>query len=104
LDQRYVEEGRFTDDLGQTNNQISDLDVSRIVRATHTGGTTLALRRLSDLPGPRGLPVLGNLHQTMKKWARQHGPVYRVKVPTGAFLVVADPDLVGKVLRERPDT
>jgi len=80
--------------------------------ATSAGSTTLALRRLADLPGPRGLPLLGNLHQfdlrrlhqTMEKWARQHGPVYRVNVPTGAFLVVSDPDLVGKVLRERPDT
>jgi hypothetical protein len=80
--------------------------------ATHTGSTTLALRRLADLTGPRALPLLGNLHQfdlkrlhqTMEKWAQQYGPVYRVKVPTGPFLVVADPDLVGKVLRERPDT
>jgi cytochrome P450 len=80
--------------------------------ATHTGSTTPAPRRLTELPGPRALPLLGNLHQfdfrrlhqTMEKWARQHGPVYRVKVPTGAALVVAAPDLVGKVLRERPDT
>jgi cytochrome P450 len=71
-----------------------------------------APRRLADLPGPRALPLLGNLHQfdlrrlhrTMEQWARQHGPAYRVKVPTGAFLVVSDPDLTGKVLRERPDT
>jgi hypothetical protein len=27
-----------------------------------------------------------------------------VKVPTGALIVVADPDLAGKVLRERADT
>jgi len=82
------------------------------VPATPTGTTALALRRLADLPGPRALPLLGNLyqfdlrrlHQTMEKWARQHGPVFRVTLPKGAFLVVADPDLVGKVLRERPDT
>ena len=69
-------------------------------------------RRLADLPGPRALPLLGNLHQfdfkrlhqTMEKWARKHGPLYRVMVPTGAFMVVADPDVVGKVLRERPHT
>ena len=81
-------------------------------QATHTGSTTRALRRLADLPGPRALPLLGNLHQfdlkrlhqTMEKWARQYGPMYRVKVPTGPFLVVADPDLAGRVLRERPDT
>jgi cytochrome P450 len=80
--------------------------------STHADGVKHALRRLADLPGPRSLPVLGNLHQfdfkrlhqTMEKWARKHGAVYRVKVPTGAFIVVADPDLAGKVLRERPDT
>ncbi|AXF18955.1 cytochrome P450 [Paraburkholderia caledonica] len=79
--------------------------------ATHTG-STLGLRRLADLPGPRALPLLGNLHQfdfrrlhqTLEKWTRQHGPVYRVTVPRSAVLVLADPDLVGKVLRERPDT
>jgi cytochrome P450 len=79
--------------------------------ATQAGNSALALRRLADLPGPRALPLLGNLHQfdlrrlhqTMERWAQQYGPVYRVTVPTGAFLVVADPDLVGKVLRERPD-
>jgi cytochrome P450 len=79
---------------------------------THAAGSAPPLRRLADLPGPRGLPILGNLHQldfkrlhqTMEKWARKHGDVYRVKVPTGPFMVVADPDLIGKVLRERPDT
>jgi cytochrome P450 len=78
----------------------------------HAGGVGPHLRRLDDLPGPRGLPVLGNLHQfdfkrlhqTLEKWARRYGPVYRVKVPNGPFMVVADPDLIGKVLRERPDT
>lgn len=78
----------------------------------HADGRARTLRRLADLPGPRALPILGNLHQfdlkrlhrTLEKWARQHGPVYRVKVPSGPFMVVADPDLIGKVLRERPDT
>jgi cytochrome P450 len=78
----------------------------------HAGNATPALRCLADLPGPRALPLLGNLHQfdfrrihqTVEKWARKHGPVYRVKVSGGSALVVADPDLVGKLLRERPDT
>lgn len=92
------------------NTTVSSPDVQ--TPPTHANGIGQSLRRLADLPGPRGLPLLGNLHQfdfkrlhqTMEKWAREHGPVYRVKVPTGPFMVVADPDLVGKVLRERPDT
>ena len=87
------------------DNMITAADVQQ-------PGTRHALRRLAELPGPRALPLLGNLHQvdfrrlhlTMEKWARQHGPVYRVKLPTGAVLVVAEPDLIGKVLRARPDT
>jgi cytochrome P450 len=78
----------------------------------HQPPATPVLRRLADLPGPRALPLLGNLHQfdlkrlhqTMERWARQYGAMYRVKVPTGAFLVVNDPELIVKVLRERPDT
>jgi cytochrome P450 len=70
------------------------------------------LRTLSDLPGPRALPLLGNLHQidrarfhrTMEDWAREFGPLYRVKLPRGAFLVVSDHELIAQVLRERPGT
>jgi cytochrome P450 len=70
------------------------------------------LRRLADLPGPRTLPLLGNLHQmdrahihqTMEQWSRQYGPLFRVSFPGGPILVVADHELIGQVLRERPAT
>jgi cytochrome P450 len=69
-------------------------------------------RRLADLPGPRALPLLGNLHQldfprihqTMEHWAREYGPVFRVELPRCPMLVLADMDLVAQVLRERPAT
>jgi cytochrome P450 len=69
-------------------------------------------RQLSDLPGPRTLPLLGNLHQldrvsvhrSMEKWSRQYGSLFRVSLPTADFLVVADHELIAQVLRERPVT
>jgi cytochrome P450 len=71
-----------------------------------------ASRQLADLPGPRTLPLLGNLHQldrnrvhqTMENWSRQYGSLFRVSLPNADFLVVADHELVGQVLRERPAT
>ena len=46
--------------------------------------TAKALRRLRDLPGPSGLPFLGNalefrssaLHLKLENWARIYGPYY----------------------------
>lgn len=69
-------------------------------------------RRLADLPGPRALPLLGNLHQIertrfhqdMENWSRAYGPLFRVTVPGATMLVVADPELIKQVLCARPAT
>jgi len=78
----------------------------------HAGADTLAppCRQLADLPGPRALPLLGNLHQMrperahrdMEGWRRQYGPLFRVSIGTHPMLVVADHTLIGQVLRDRP--
>jgi cytochrome P450 len=65
-----------------------------------------------DLPGPRRLPLLGNIlqldlpriHQVLERWAREFGPVYRFYMGPRPVLVVAGPDLVAEVLRRRPET
>lgn len=77
--------------------------------------TTIAYaapRRLAELPGPRPLPMFGNLlqmdrarvHRTMEEWSRRYGPLFRVSFPRGDLLVVADSELIAQVLRERPAT
>jgi cytochrome P450 len=79
------------------------------VHETKTAVTTM--RTLDDLPGPRGLPVLGNaldiepdqLHRIVSGWAEHFGPMYVFKVATTRILTVADADTIQQLLRERPD-
>jgi len=67
--------------------------------------------KVSDLPGPRGLPLVGNLfqldlaslHQTVEKWHRQYGALYRFRNTRREIMVVADPETIGALLRDRPD-
>jgi cytochrome P450 len=77
----------------------------------NTAGTADA-RRIADLPGPKGLPLLGNLrqiqpgrfHRNMEDWAREFGPIYRFTMVRRSFVVVADRGLIASILRDRPDT
>jgi cytochrome P450/nitrite reductase/ring-hydroxylating ferredoxin subunit len=71
-----------------------------------------AVRTLEQLPGPKGIPVLGNLlqlhptklHLTLEEWCREFGPIYTYKLMHRPFVVVADPELVSQILRDRPKT
>jgi len=68
-------------------------------------------RRMRDLPAPPGLPVLGNLlqidstrlHLIAEKWRRTYGDYYRMRIGRREFLVLADPEAIAAVLRDRPD-
>jgi len=69
------------------------------------------VRSIASLPGPAGLPVLGNvfqirlpqLHRQLEQWAEQFGPFFKVKLGRHPTLVVADHALVAQLLRERPE-
>ncbi|CAN5843519.1 hypothetical protein BH11PSE8_BH11PSE8_09430 [soil metagenome] len=69
------------------------------------------LREIADLPGPRGWPVLGNMpqmkvervHQDVERWAAEYGPLFRMRLGPTTMLVVADHELLGAVLRDRPE-
>jgi cytochrome P450 len=68
-------------------------------------------RTIEDLPGPRRLPLLGNAHQlrasemhlVAERWSDEYGPIYRFDLGPRRIVVVADPDVINTVLRERPD-
>ena len=71
----------------------------------------VAVRRLADCPGPRGLPLLGNFHQldvtrlstVLEGWADRYGPLYRIRLGGRDALAVADVDAIHTMLRQRPD-
>lgn len=69
------------------------------------------LRRLEDLSGPHGWPLVGNalqvdaphFHLQLEQWAREFGPAYRLNLRSRQLLVIGDHETVAAVLRDRPD-
>ena len=84
------------------------LDASTTARTTRSAGE----RSLRDLPGPTGLPLLGNLlqldlgrlHEVLEEWAAEYGPIYRYRKGPFPVVVVSDPKLCDQILRARPET
>jgi cytochrome P450 len=44
------------------------------------------------------------LHQQMEDWAREFGPLFRIRVGRRNVLVLSDPEAIASALRARPDT
>jgi cytochrome P450/nitrite reductase/ring-hydroxylating ferredoxin subunit len=71
-----------------------------------------AQRQIDDLPGPRGIPFLGNalqldlpaLHAQGEAWAAEYGPLYALRVGKLRTVVISDPELAQQVFRARPET
>jgi cytochrome P450 len=69
------------------------------------------LRKIDDLPGPRALPLVGNLfqirrqrlHQCVEAWGREYGPFFRFKLGPRTLLAVTDSEALSTALRDRPD-
>ncbi len=69
------------------------------------------LRQISELPGPAGWPLLGNLpqikperfHLQLSRWAMQFGRYYQIRLADRHMLVVADHEAVATMLRDRPE-
>ena len=87
------------------------MDTADTTRAAAPAAAPQALRRFDDLPGPRGIPVLGNLlqiqperlHLQMEQWCRTYGPVFKLQLGGRRAVVFGDHALVQAMLRDRPD-
>ncbi len=73
---------------------------------------TAATRSLDDLPGPKPLPLIGNLHQLdstkahliLEEWAARYGSIYQFWMGPTRVVATTDPALIEDVLRARPET
>ena len=53
--------------------------------------TAAASKSLDDIPGPKGVPLLGNMFeikqatmmQDLRKLGREWGPIFKLETPTG---------------------
>lgn len=67
---------------------------------------------VKDLPGPKGLPIIGNLtkidlpnlHRQIEEWSDQYGDVFRLDLGISNQMVITRPSLIQKVSAERPET
>lgn len=72
----------------------------------------MTTRSIADLPAPRGLPLLGNalqlkpqtMHLQLEAWARELGPMYRIRVGPKRAAVITDMELAQQAMRDRPET
>ena len=86
------------------------VDLAPLTRSENA--TPTARRRLEDLPGPKGWPLIGNAHQidlqrfhlVQERWAAEFGPLYVYRMGSNRLLGVADPHLNEAILRDRPET
>jgi cytochrome P450 len=70
-----------------------------------------ATRSIADLPGPPGLPGLGNAHQlrpsslhaTAEEWCGRYGPIFRFNLARRRVVCVGDTQSINAMLRERPE-
>ena len=71
----------------------------------------LTEKTLRDLPCPRGLPLVGNLHQVrfdrlhlqLEAWAERYGDMFVVRYGPIRGLVISDREAVQRMLIDRPD-
>ena len=74
--------------------------------------TVTPLIDYESLPGPPGVPVLGNalqvksevFHQKLETWGRQYGRRFRFRIASRRFIGINDPEAIASVLKRRPES
>ena len=69
------------------------------------------LKGIKDLPGPKGLPLVGTmfdldlpiLHQQIEQWADTYGDVFRLDLPIKNQMVVTRPSMIQAISADRPE-
>ena len=82
------------------------MEYNASMEAGHAG-----LAGLNDLPGPPGLPLVGNrlqfrlnqVHLKLEEWAKSYGPMYRIRIGPHRIAVVSDHKAIRQILLERPE-
>jgi hypothetical protein len=104
------------DVLRQTFEQLQDLPKLAI----YSGISALILfvvfltlrdpRRKHMPPGPRGLPIIGNIHQLPQtdevshviiKWAKQYGEVFRIRLGMTDYIYLNTPEAVKELMDKK---
>ncbi|MBC7955303.1 MAG: cytochrome P450 [Cytophagales bacterium] len=73
--------------------------------------SSASVRQITDLPGPRGIPVLGNalqikldhVHLDVEAWGREFGPFFRFRLGKMNALAITDHEVIASLLKDRPD-
>lgn len=69
------------------------------------------LIQIRDLPGPRGLPLLGNVLQMdagrmqliIERWAKAYGTPYKISLGLQKAVIVSDEAMIRQAMKERPE-
>ncbi|MEL7047703.1 MAG: cytochrome P450 [Pseudomonadota bacterium] len=73
--------------------------------------TPISIKPMEDLPGPKALPGIGNLHQLeadrlhliLEDWRKDYGDIYRIQLMNEPAFVISDIKIIKELLRDRPE-
>lgn len=102
--------GTSSNQSGQRASAGTTMRDARLRVGPFSASDRAGLRNLAELPGPKGLPVVGSAFEIQsaraveifERWAAEYGALCAVKFPMGRLLLVTDAELGELILRARP--